>query len=209
MSKKMIVIILAVLWVIVGGTVIYIFLDIDLYETHSCDLDIMSTSDIEEFNSTFTAFQGEIKGDSVRNLCYRLISNANTYRFEPDKIPMVSYYSNMASEDENYCFSNFFCEVEEESKTEDYIQYLKLIAKYIDLKHKYFVIMTENTNSTIHGITINYDKEDAVENFIINKESDEAQALKGLRRVDSRFIKSFNDESVVTFKFNENRIQDE
>ena len=59
----MIVIILAVLWVIVGGTVIYIFLDIDLYETHSCDLDIMSTSDIEEFNSTFTAFQGEIKVD--------------------------------------------------------------------------------------------------------------------------------------------------
>ena len=95
----------------------------------------MSTSDIEEFNSTFTAFQGEIKGDSVRNLCFRLISNANTYRSEPDKIPMVSYYSNMASEDENYCFSNFFCEVEEESKTEDYIQYLKLIAKYIDLKH--------------------------------------------------------------------------
>ena len=54
MSKKMIVIILAVLWVIVGGTVIYIFLDIDLYETHSCDLDIMSTSDIEEFKPYIT-----------------------------------------------------------------------------------------------------------------------------------------------------------
>ena len=59
----MIVIILAVLWVIVGGTVIYIFLDINLYETHSCDLDIMSTSDIEEFNSTFTAFQGRKKSN--------------------------------------------------------------------------------------------------------------------------------------------------
>ena len=209
MSKKMIVIILAVLWVIVGGTVIYIFLDIDLYETHSCGLDRMSTYDIEGFNSTFSSYDGVQTGSSCKALIGRLISNANTYKEEPAKIPMVSYHSNMASEDENYCFSNFFCEVEEESKTEDYIQYLKLIAKYIDSKHKYFVLMTENTNGTIHGITINYDKEDAVENFIINEKSDEAQAIKGLRRVDSRFIKSFNDESVVTFNFNENRIQDE
>ena len=159
----------------------------------------MSTSEVEGFNSTFTSYEGIQKGSQVKNLMYRLIANANTYMEEPKKIPCISYNSSIStnnSEDESYLFDKYAYGVIEESKIEVYVEFIKKIAKTIDLKHEYNVVFSYGTDNygsenILSGITINYDEYSEESNFIFTGEKlSEYNGLVGIPELVDGEIKN-------------------
>lgn len=130
-------------------------------------LTTMDTSEIEGFNSTFTAYEGVQTGSNVKALLQRLIANANTYKEEPVKIPSVSYNAGTGeAESKNKNYNGQYVAVTAENSTAIYVDFLNKLAKGMDLKHPYKVVLTSSTQGVIAGITINYDKDSTSnENF--------------------------------------------
>ena len=123
-------------------------------------LTTMSTSEIEGFNSTFTSYQGEQTGSNVKALINRLVANANTYSEEPAKIPAFSYNAGQqedASKNNRDDIDNLAWGVRVEGETAGYLRYLSNVSRGLDLKHKYFVVMTMGSSGVVSGITVNYD----------------------------------------------------
>lgn len=145
----------------------------------------MSTSELEGFNSTFTSYQGEQPGAQVKALINRLVANANTYAEEPAKIPAFSYNSDSsedASKNNKTDVKEVAWGVRYEGETAGYLGYLSTVSRGLDLKHKYFVVMTMGSSGVLGGITVNYlktptDANAKVENF---KAVRNATAEKGL-----------------------------
>ena len=126
----------------------------------------MSTSEIEGFNSTFTSYQGQQTGSNVKALINRLVANANTYAEEPAKIPCVSYNKGTGEVGKNEGLDNKAVGVYVENQTALYLNFLSKLSQGMDLKHKYFLVMTNSTSGILSGITINYDPSEAnPENF--------------------------------------------
>ena len=163
MRKKSIIVILTVTWVLLFGIVLNVFLEDDTKGEpihHN-----MQHFLIEEFNSTFSSYQGEQTGSQVKALLGRLVGNAYTYSEEPSNIPSLSYNSNGDTDDKNSFYDKTYCEVTEEDNTHYYCMYLSEISKNIDSKHSYYITMSTNSEGRIKGITINYDKMHRNENF--------------------------------------------
>lgn len=164
-SKALIIagaILLSILIIAIG---MYIYSSAQAQVNNS--LTTMSTSEIEGFNSTFTSYEGVQTGSQVKALVNRLISNANTYKEEPAKIPCISYNSGEGEADQgkNKNLDTTGAAVVNENDTALYTKYLNVLSKGLDLKHPYRVVVTSSTEGVIAGITVNYDKGDNTENF--------------------------------------------
>ena len=133
--------------------------DYSLSDEHEHNNGCYTPSEIEGFNSTFSYFEGTQTWSTIKALTNRLVANANTYQEEPDKIPSISYNSKGDSDDKNAELNKTFCEVGEENNIRVYLNYISLLAKQLDLKHKYRIIMSSNSEGRISGITISYDIE--------------------------------------------------
>ena len=77
--------------IVISGLLIfaYIFMDDSEIDNYSCSLTQMSTQEIEAFNSQFTIYEGRQKGAKLKSLIGTLISNANTYSDDFEKIPAI------------------------------------------------------------------------------------------------------------------------
>jgi hypothetical protein len=165
-SKALIIagaILLSILIIAIG---MYIYTSAQAQVNNS--LTNMNTSEIEGFNSTFSSYDGVQTGSSCKALIGRLISNANTYKEEPAKIPSVSYNTSQtegAEVGKNSLQSNKYAAVTAENDTADYVTFLNTLNKGFDSKHPYRVVLTMSTEGVIAGVTINYDKDDTRENF--------------------------------------------
>ena len=162
MRIKSIIVILTVTWVLLFGIVLNVFLKDDDSEPIHNNMQYFL---IQEFNSTFSSYQGEQTGSQVKALLIRLVANANTYSEEPSNIPSLSYNSNGDADDNNSFYDKTYCEVTEENNTLDYVKYISGIEEHIDSKHSYYITMSTNSEGSIKGITINYDKMHRNENF--------------------------------------------
>ena len=193
-SKALIIagaILLSILIIAIG---MYIYTSAQAQVNNS--LTNMNTSEIEGFNSTFSSYDGVQTGSSCKALIGRLISNANTYKEEPAKIPNVSYNSNGESDDKNFLNDKTYCEVTEENNISDYENYLEEIRIHIDLKHAYCITMSMDAEDRIKGITINYNKENQEENFEINKKTKKLKAIDGISLFSSKLNESDSKENI-------------
>ncbi len=164
-KKIIIIIILSVVWILLSGT----FIDYQLH-TGICDSPEplhLSTSEIEEFNSYFSSFEGITTGNQVQKLIDKLRENSKTNADEPTMIPQLSYNSNGQTEDPNNYLSETFCMVSENHNTDTYEKYLDEIYSNLKSKHEYHVCITNGWAGLTNGITINYDKYKSIENFTI------------------------------------------
>ncbi|MCR5185982.1 MAG: hypothetical protein K6D97_02555 [Clostridia bacterium] len=147
----------------------------------------MSTSEIEGFNSTFTSYQGEQTGSQVKALLNRLVANANTYAEEPAKIPCISYNTDdnnpPAEIGKNSAYNKQAYGVFVEGQTSAYLNFISKLSQGMDLKHKYYLVMTNSTSGVLSGITINYAKHSDTandENFQATTGNDNFHGIKGV-----------------------------
>ena len=200
-SKDILVIIIGI---IISLIVIQIILGIALYEKrHYVPLSRRRQSgswEIEGFNSTFTSYQGEQTGSGVKALINRLIANANTYRDEPEKIPCISYNTIDNNEDANKENNGQAYGVREPEETRGYLNYLSKISKGINLKHKYYLVMTLNNDGILRGITINYNKRE--EETQVEKEKKWIFTVKKTKKVDynENFYPTIEEENLFGVK---------
>ena len=183
-SKALIIagaILLSILIIAIG---MYIYTSAQAQVNNS--LTNMNTSEIEGFNSTFSSYEGVQTGSSVKALVGRLISNANTYKEEPAKIPSVSYNKGASESGKNSDQDKKYAAVTAENTTSNYVRFLNTITKGLDSKHPYRVVLTMSTEGVIAGITINYDKDNTDENF----DPAEAGELHGVSLVQG--VQEFN-----------------
>lgn len=113
----------------------------------------LSTQEVKAFNDTFTTYEGSQEGSNIRALITRLISNANTYQDEPEKIPGVRADKETANGRE------VEAEVPQDSEISEYVNSLIEIRTNIDTKHEYWVTITKQENGFIDAIIITYDAE--------------------------------------------------
>lgn len=115
----------------------------------------MATQEIDAFNSQFMAYEGSQTGSMVKALCGILITNAEMYKDEVDKIPKLTI------EDKINEAGDEVADAVAES-TEDVTEYMKSVAKIrqeVENKHTYFVTMHFNTDGVIDEITIYYEEQ--------------------------------------------------
>ena len=184
-EEYFIIFIISILWIFIGGSVTYKIYD-SYKESHpKREPFAMSTSEIEEFNRTFTSYEGVQTGSSVRALLQRAIAHANTYKEEPSKIPSISYNSSRKNKDEDELnqIDKIAYGVVNEGETDAYNKFINIIYKNLGLKHQYRVIITKNEDGLVAGITINYDKDYPSSNFIVSCKEEE-KSINGLKGIE-------------------------
>ncbi len=191
MRKKNIVVIFTIVWVIVWGTLLNVIFGEKDYVSPYPDFDLLN-SQIEEFNSTFSNYQGMQPDSQVIALLKRLVVNANTYKEKTVLIPIVSYNSNGNFDDININNDKTYCEVTEEGNISDYLYYLNEILENLSPKHVYSIVFSYANEGFVKGITINYDKDSRKENFEIDKKTQKLVTIDGI----SLYISESNENNL-------------
>lgn len=119
----------------------------------------LSTQEIDAFNNQFTAYEGTVTGSNVKALMGRLISNADTYRDEYDKVPQV-YIDKISEENPEYMdvtYTEF-----DEGDVSNYIDGLGKIRNRVETKHEYYVEINYQSSGLVDYIQISYDPENPI-----------------------------------------------
>lgn len=114
----------------------------------------MSTQEIQAFNNEFMSFEGKQQGSNIKSMIGTLISNANTYRDEPAKIPGVKFDQVNNSKDEGK--GEMTAEVPDASNPKPYIDQLNKIRNLVETKHQYWVTIINQDNGIIDSIVVTY-----------------------------------------------------
>lgn len=112
----------------------------------------MSTQEIEVFNKQFDVYEGLQSGNQLKTLMGILLTNANTNKEEPTKIPGVGI---------NKCVNTdkkqMHAPVPEPNEISQYIEIIGQIKNKLDKKHDYWVELSYQSNGLVDYITITYD----------------------------------------------------
>lgn len=114
----------------------------------------MSTQEVQAFNNEFMSFEGKQSGSNIKSMIGTLISNANTYRDEPTKIPGVRF-----NKVNNTKPDAMEATVPEASDPQPYITSLNEIRNLVEPKHQYWVSITNQDNGLIDAIVVTYEAE--------------------------------------------------
>lgn len=115
----------------------------------------LSTQEVDAFNNEFMSYEGKQQGSNIKSMIGRLISNANTYRDEPTKIPGVRFDKVSNSNDAGK--NEMLAEVPEASVPKPYIDQLNKIRNMVEPKHQYWVTITNQDNGLIDALIVSYD----------------------------------------------------
>ena len=120
----------------------------------------MSTQEIEAFNSQFTTYSGKQTGAQLKSLMGKLISNANTYKEEPEKLPVVEVTKYNGS-DTNGNTANRPNNAGNDNELQDYINVLSEMRNKMENKHTFTVEFDYTTNGVLTTIHIYYNASEA------------------------------------------------
>ena len=162
---------LIIIWVFALGGLYSVIINNDKHSCENNNTDVKYNSGIESYYSAFLSYEGKQSGAQVKALLNRLFANANTYRDEPLKIPCISFNSSL-NRTNSSTEIKAACGVTEEGEIGEYVEYISLIQKNIDLKHQYNVVILVNNDNSALAITINYNEDDQFSNFTFAKEDD-------------------------------------
>ena len=148
--------------IVISGLLIfaYIFMDDSEIDNYSCSLTQMSTQEIEAFNSQFTTYSGKQTGAQLKSLMGKLISNANTYKEEPEKLPVVEVTKYNGS-DTNGNTANRPNNAGNDNELQDYINVLSEMRNKMENKHTFTVEFDYTTNGVLTTIHIYYNASEA------------------------------------------------
>ena len=114
----------------------------------------MSPQEVQAFNNEFMSFEGRQQGSNIKSMIGTLISNANTYRDEPTKIPGVRF-----NKVNNVKDDPMDAQVPDASNPQPYITALNEIRNLVEPKHQYWVSITNQDNGLIDAIVVTYEVE--------------------------------------------------
>ncbi|MBR3882319.1 MAG: hypothetical protein IKJ36_03520 [Clostridia bacterium] len=125
----------------------------------------MSTQEVQAFNNEFMSFEGKQSGSNIKAMIGTLIANANTYRDEPSKIPVL-YFDQV---DVGSSLNNVKAVVTKAAEPGDYIKQLNLIRNKVEPKHQYWVSISNQDNGLIDALIVTYEADkkggDIIANF--------------------------------------------
>lgn len=153
-------------------------------------------NEIQGFNSRFNSYSEMQTGSQVKALCNILISNANTYADEINKIPFVSY------NDGNNI--NAWAVVYEK-KIVEYNDFLNKLINMVEVKHNYYIVCSYSSTGVLRGISINYDKQNTKSNFS-NIEKNKCEDIDEIFNVELTSGQLINYSKTM---INENKYNDE
>lgn len=114
----------------------------------------MEEVEIENFNKEFSAYEGKQTGSQVKSLLSRLITNANTYEDDLDKIPSLKIIDKINAEE---------AEVEDATnptttdEIEEYVSNLGKIRASVESKHTYNIELKYSLDGYINEIDLIYE----------------------------------------------------
>ncbi len=140
--------------------------------------------------------EGNVSGSVLKSVLMACKGFANyNYEEHPERIPSISYNSISGEKDHNSSIAAYIVNVKEDGTKEiidggyapigadgkdsitKYDEYIDSIVNGLDFKHRYNVIYTGNSDGMIAGMTINYDRDNPIENFT---QSTDLSALHGV-----------------------------
>ena len=125
----------------------------------------MSTQEVQAFNNEFMSFEGKQSGSNIKAMIGTLIANANTYRDEPSKIPVL-YFDQV---DVGKTLNNVKAVVTTAAQPGNYIKQLNLIRNKVEPKHQYWVSISNQDNGLIDALIVTYEADkkggDVLANF--------------------------------------------
>lgn len=153
-SKALIIagaILLSILIIAIG-----MFIYTSSQSTINDSLTQMNTQEIEAFNSQFTIYGGAQTGAKLKSMVGTCIANANTYKEEPAKLPVVSIdkYSEKLGTNNNT--ANRPNSGGDTGDLNNYINTLATIRNNMENKHTYNVDFGYSNNGVLTSITITY-----------------------------------------------------
>ena len=113
----------------------------------------MSTQEVQAFNNEFMSFEGKQSGSNIKAMIGTLIANANTYRDEPSKIPVL-YFDQV---DVSKTLNNIKAVVTTAAQPGNYIKQLNLIRNKVEPKHQYWVSISNQDNGLIDALIVTYE----------------------------------------------------
>ena len=112
----------------------------------------MSTQEIDVFNKQFDIYEGLQSGSQIKTLMGILLTNANTNKDEPTRIPGVGINKCLNTDKEQ-----MHAPVPESGDISQYIDIIGEIRNRLDKKHDYWVELSYQSNGLVDYITITYD----------------------------------------------------
>ena len=124
----------------------------------------MSTQEVQAFNNEFMSFEGKQSGSNIKAMIGTLIANANTYRDEPSKIPVL-YFDQV---DVSKSLNNVKAVVTKAAEPGNYIKQLNLIRNKVEPKHQYWVSISNQDNGLIDALIVTYAADEKGGNVMAN-----------------------------------------
>lgn len=112
----------------------------------------MSTQEVQAFNNEFMSFEGKQSGSNIKAMIGTLIANANTYRDEPSKIPVL-YFDQV---DVSGTIKDIKAVVTTAADPGNYIRDLNRIRNKVEPKHQYWVSISNQDNGLIDALIVTY-----------------------------------------------------
>lgn len=112
----------------------------------------MSTQEVQAFNNEFMSFEGKQSGSNIKAMIGTLIANANTYRDEPSKIPVLYFDQVDVGED----IMDVKAVVTTAADPSEYIKTLNKIRNKVEPKHQYWVSISNQDNGLIDALIVTY-----------------------------------------------------
>ena len=116
-------------------------------------MDSMSKQEVLAFNDEFMIFEGEQTGSNIKSMLGKLISNANEYKYDQNRVPKIKFDKVYINDEAEVLEA----EVTEDSEIEDYIDSLNKIRNKVESKHRYWVNFTYQADGLIDEIYVNYE----------------------------------------------------
>ena len=116
----------------------------------------MNTQEIEAFNSQFTIYGGQQTGAKLKSMIGTCIANANTYKEEPEKLPIVDIDKYSEKEKQNKNTANRPKNGGDTEELNTYINTLATIRNKLENKHPYTVNFEYSNNGVLTKIVIKY-----------------------------------------------------
>lgn len=112
----------------------------------------MSTQEVQAFNNEFMSFEGKQSGSNIKAMIGTLIANANTYRDEPSKIPVLFF----DQVDVGESIMDVKAVVTTAADPSEYIKTLNKIRNKVEPKHQYWVSISNQDNGLIDALIVTY-----------------------------------------------------
>lgn len=154
-----------------------------------------SRQEIEALDSNFMLYEGLQKGSQVRDLIQKLISNAEFYEEEPEKIPSVKYVTSIFDDtdardwQESDDGGKITSKEDDTEWQEKYSDALLTLLVDIDYSHPYFIKINTDDNGLVSEVIIRYDNKN-LENDNIDDNSN--GGYDDIESMNTQEIEAFN-----------------